>query len=160
MAGDDFAWLDATAQAELVRRGQVSPLELLEAAIARIEMLDGELNAVVSTRFEKARREAVTARGQGPFRGVSMPLKDFLCHTAGDPVYGGMRVLRDRDWRAPPDSYLAARLGDARRGARGTWRGRPAGRPLRWPRARSPSPTATTWRARSGSPRPPAGRSG
>ncbi|WP_410599372.1 amidase [Amycolatopsis sp. lyj-90] len=110
MAGDDFTWLDATAQAELVRTGQVAPLELLDAAIARIEKLDGELNAVVSTRFEQARREAVTARGPGPFRGVPMLLKDFLCHTAGDPVHGGMRALWERDWRAQSDSYLAARL--------------------------------------------------
>ncbi|OXM52887.1 amidase [Amycolatopsis alba DSM 44262] len=110
MTGDDFTWLDATAQAELVRTGQVSPLELLDAAIARIEKLDVALNAVVSTRFDQARREAVTARAQGPFHGVPMLLKDFLCHTAGDPVHGGMRVLRDRDWRAPSDSYLAARL--------------------------------------------------
>ncbi|MFD9888135.1 amidase [Amycolatopsis sp. NPDC059027] len=104
---DEFAWLDATAQADLVRRGEVTPRELLDAAIARIERLDGELNAVVSTRFEQARREVAA---DGPFRGVPMLLKDFLCHTAGDPVHGGMRVLRERDWRAPADSHLATRL--------------------------------------------------
>ncbi|GAA1948734.1 amidase [Amycolatopsis minnesotensis] len=105
----ELAWLDATAQADLVRRGVVTPLELLEAAIARIEDLDGEINAVVRGRFEQARREAATVEG-GPFRGVPMLLKDFLCHTAGEPVHGGMAVLRDRDWRAAEDSYLAARL--------------------------------------------------
>ncbi|MEK8169036.1 amidase family protein [Streptomyces sp. M19] len=57
-AADELAWLDATAQADLVRRGVLTPLELVEAAIARIERLDGELNAVTTTRFEKARREA------------------------------------------------------------------------------------------------------
>ncbi len=40
----------------------------------------------------------------GPFRGVPMLLKDALCQTAGDPYYGGMRALRDRDWRAHEDS--------------------------------------------------------
>lgn len=106
---DDLTWLDATAQAELVRRGELTPLELLEAAIVRIEKLNGELNAVVSKRFEQARLDAAIVQN-GPFRGVPMLLKDFLCYTAGDPVHGGMRVLHDRDWRAKEDSYLAARL--------------------------------------------------
>ncbi|GAA4531573.1 amidase [Amycolatopsis samaneae] len=108
----ELAWLDATAQAGFVRRGEVTPRELLDAAIERIEKLDGELNAVVSTRFERAREEAA-APGDGPFRGVPMLLKDFLCHTAGDPVHGGLRALHERDWRAPADSYLAKRLRDA-----------------------------------------------
>jgi amidase len=106
---DELTWLDATAQAELVRRGDVTPLELLDAAITRIEKLNGELNAVISRRFDKAREEAATVP-DGPFRGVPMLLKDFLCNTEGDPVYGGMRVLRDRDWRADEDSHLATRL--------------------------------------------------
>jgi amidase len=105
----DLAWLDATAQAELVRSGQLTPLELVDAAIARIEARDGALNAVVSTRFEQARAESATVP-DGPFRGVPMLLKDFLAHTAGDPVHGGLRVLHERDWRAPADSHLARRL--------------------------------------------------
>lgn len=106
---DELVWLDATAQAELVRHGQVTPLELLDAAIQRIDKLNGALNAVVSTRFDQARREAA-APGDGPFHGVPMLLKDFLCHTKGDPVHGAMRVLKDRDWRATEDSHLATRL--------------------------------------------------
>ena len=47
--------LDATAQAELVRRGEVTPLELVDAAIARIEKLDPELGAVITRQFERAR---------------------------------------------------------------------------------------------------------
>ncbi|WP_204323313.1 hypothetical protein, partial [Streptococcus pneumoniae] len=46
--GDAFATLDATAQAELVRRGEVKPVELLEAAIARIDALNPALNAIVT----------------------------------------------------------------------------------------------------------------
>jgi amidase len=109
MTTEDLSWLDATAQAELVRQGEVTPLELLDAAITRIEQLNGALNVVVSKRFEQARREAAIVQN-GPFRGVPMLLKDFLCYTAGDPVHGGMRVLHERDWRAEEDSYLAARL--------------------------------------------------
>ena len=52
---DDFAWMDATAQAELVRKKEVQPIELVEAAIARIERLNPTLNAVVTPMFELAR---------------------------------------------------------------------------------------------------------
>jgi amidase len=55
---DDTAWLDATAQAELVRSNEVSPSELVDAAIARIEKLNPELNAVIHELFERARNEA------------------------------------------------------------------------------------------------------
>ncbi|SEP39386.1 amidase [Amycolatopsis saalfeldensis] len=105
----ELRWLDATAQADLVRQGLVTPLELLDAAIARIEEHNGDLNAVVSTRFEQARSDAASTT-EGPFQGVPMLLKDFLAHWAGDPVHGGMRLLRDRDWRASENSHLATRL--------------------------------------------------
>ena len=64
---DTDAWLDATAQAELVARGDVSPAELVDAAIARIEALNPALNAVIHERFERARAEApptATCRGR------------------------------------------------------------------------------------------------
>ena len=52
----DTRWLDATQQAELIRTGEVSPKELVEAAIARIEELNPELNAVIRTRFDRLRQ--------------------------------------------------------------------------------------------------------
>src|SRR5215204_4632775 len=55
---DDLAFMDATAQAELVSRGHVRPGELVDAAIDRIEKFNGELNAVVTPLFEKARAAA------------------------------------------------------------------------------------------------------
>ncbi|MGW1604843.1 amidase [Streptomyces eurythermus] len=112
--GEELAWLDATAQADLVRRGVLSPAELVEAAIERIERLNGKLNAVITPLYEKARAEAMAGTlPDGPFRGVPMLLKDILCDSAGDPAYGGMRALRDRDWRATEDSTLAARFRSA-----------------------------------------------
>ena len=51
----DLAFLDATAQAELVRRGEVTPLDLVDAAIARIERANPVLNAVVTPTFDRAR---------------------------------------------------------------------------------------------------------
>jgi amidase len=46
----------------------------------------------------------------GPFHGVPLLLKDYLCHTAGDPYYAGTRFLIDLDWREQHDTYLAAKF--------------------------------------------------
>lgn len=102
----DAAFLDATAQAELVRTGQATPLELVDAAIERIERLNPQLNAVIHERFEKARAEAQGDVPDGPFRGVPYVHKDLDGYSAGDPYYGGTRFLRDHDWRPAHDSYL------------------------------------------------------
>ncbi len=109
--GDAFADLDATAQAELVRRGDASANELVEAAIARIERLNPRLNAVIHRLYDAARREAASpALPDGPFRGVPFLMKDVLCHTAGDPFHCGLRVLKDLAWTEAQDAYLAARF--------------------------------------------------
>ena len=108
----DLAALDATAQAQLVRDGDASPLELVDAAIARIEKLDPELNAVIHPLFERAR---TTARGPlaGPFAGVPMVVKDLDGYLAGAPLHLGNRLLRDLGYVADEDSYLFAKLQQA-----------------------------------------------
>lgn len=106
-------FLDATAQAELVRSGEASPSELVEAAIARVEELNGELNAVIHPLFEKARAAAATDLPDGPFRGVPIVLKDHDGESAGDPVCHGMQILKDAGLTGERDSYLFARLRDA-----------------------------------------------
>ncbi len=86
MSSAELARLDAIAQAELVRRGEVTPLELVDAAIERIEKLNPELNAVITPLYEKARAAARHPNlPQGPFRGVPGLVQDAVCHTAGDP---------------------------------------------------------------------------
>jgi amidase len=105
----DLAWLDATAQADLVRRGDVTPAELVDAAIARIERLNPALNAVIHPLFARA-REAAQAPADGPFRGVPLLLKDLMCLSAGDPIHMGTRFLRDLGMVSPHDSYLAQRF--------------------------------------------------
>lgn len=107
---DDLARLDATAQAELVRSGQASPSELVEAAIARIEACDRQLNAVIHPRFDKARAEAAGELPDGPFRGVPMVIKDLACETAGDPIHEGMVFLKRLGQTADADTELAARF--------------------------------------------------
>ncbi len=105
--------LDATAQAELVRKGEVSALELVDDAIARVEKLDSELNAVIHRRFEKARAEASGTLPDGPFRGVPLLLKDLLAGIEGDPHHEGMRFLRDAGYRADHTDALAQKYLDA-----------------------------------------------
>ena len=105
---DELASLDATAQAELVARGALSARDLVEAAIERIERVDGRLNAVIHRRFERARDEAPHVTG--PFAGVPFLVKDAVCHTAGDPFHCGMQVLKDAGWVEPSDTWLAARF--------------------------------------------------
>jgi len=69
--------LDATGQAELVRRGEVSALELVDDAIGKIERLNPTLNAVIHKHFERARTQTAGALPDGPFRGVPFLLKDL-----------------------------------------------------------------------------------
>jgi amidase len=98
-------WLDATAQAELVRRGEVSPKELTEAAIARIEAVNPRLNAVIRDRFDAARLEAEGDLPDGPFRGVPILFKDLGCMVEGEPTAFGLGPLREL--AMPVTSYLA-----------------------------------------------------
>jgi amidase len=97
--------LDGMGQAELVRTGQVSAGELVDAAITRIEKINPLLNAVITPLFDKARQ---TTPAAGPFAGVPMLLKDLACHSAGDAMYEGMGFLRAAGWVEEEDSYLAA----------------------------------------------------
>jgi amidase len=98
---------DATGLAELVRRGDVRPIELVDAAIARIEALDPRLNSVIHRQFDRAREDALGPLPDGPFRGVPFLIKDIGCAEAGEPHHEGMRALRDAGWRANADSALA-----------------------------------------------------
>ncbi len=107
---DDFARMDATAQAALVRDGDASPAELAEAAIARIEALNPELNAVIHPLFEKGLEAAKGDLPDGPFRGVPFLLKDLLAHSAGDPFHEGMKHLRDLAWTEAQDTELVRRF--------------------------------------------------
>jgi amidase len=101
----ETTWLDATAQADLVRRGEVSPKELVAAAIAAIEAVNPELDAVIRTRFDAARQEADGDLPDGPFRGVPILYKDLGCTVAGEPTAFGVGPMHEVAW--PVTSYLA-----------------------------------------------------
>jgi amidase len=83
----------------------------VDAAIARIEKENAELNAVIHLSFEKARAQAsAPSLPHGPLRGVPFLMKDLGGQTAGDPYHAGMRFLRNAAWREAEDSYFAAKL--------------------------------------------------
>jgi len=103
--------MDATAQAELVRSGEASPTELVEDAIANVEALNPELNAVIHELFDEGREAAESPDlPDGPFKGVPFLFKDIGASYAGQPFHLGMQALKDADFRAPVDSYLAERF--------------------------------------------------
>jgi amidase len=110
---DELATMDATAQADLVRSGQATPAELVQAAIERVEAMNGELNAVVHPLFDRAREQASGELPDGPFRGVPMLHKDLGAHFAGEPYHEGIKHLRDLGWEEPRNSWLAERWRDA-----------------------------------------------
>ena len=101
----ETTWLDATAQAELIRRGEISAVDLVDAAIGRIEAVNPKLDAVIRTRFDRARAEAAGGLPDGPFRGVPFLFKDLGCKVAGEATAFGVGPMRDQPW--PVTSYLA-----------------------------------------------------
>jgi amidase len=107
VAVDEFAWLDATAQAEMVTRGDVSPVELVAAAIHRIESLNPKINAVITPMYEKGVAAATANPPHGPFRGVPFLLKDLLASESGTRLTNGSAFLGD--FIATGDSELVQR---------------------------------------------------
>jgi aspartyl-tRNA(Asn)/glutamyl-tRNA(Gln) amidotransferase subunit A len=105
---------DATALAEKFRARQLSPVEVTEAYLARIEETEPRLHAYITVTAESARKAAHAAEGEimggrwrGPFHGVPIALKD-LCNTKGITTTSGSRVLADH---VPDhDSTVWARL--------------------------------------------------
>ena len=108
MTGLGDVWkLDATSQAELVRQGDVTALELVDAAIGRIERRNPALNAVVHPMFEQARTAAAGDLPNGPFRGVPFFLKDLAAEFGGEPMTEGSEFLAG--YVSDGDSELVAR---------------------------------------------------
>ena len=104
---EETAWMDATSQAELIRKGEVTPTELVEAAIERIERVNPRINAVITPMFDEARATANGDLPDGPFTGVPFLLKDLLASYAGVRMASGSAFLAD--FIAPHDSELVSR---------------------------------------------------
>lgn len=111
-SSDEWAALDATAQASLVATRAASPRELVGAACRRIERVDPALGAVPIRLFDEARAEADRpgASARGAFFGVPFLMKDVGARQVGQPYYAANRALREVDHRADADTPLGARF--------------------------------------------------
>ena len=94
LAAPDLARLDALAQADLVAKGEATALELVNAAIARIEKVNGQVNAVVTELYDRAREAARGELPKGPFTGVPNLVKD-LNSLAGTRLTNGSRMFAE-----------------------------------------------------------------
>ena len=99
---------DGVGLAELVRAGMVSPLDLLDAAIARIEARNPEINAVVTQLYDRGRKAIAEGLPEGPLMGVPYLLKELSASLAGVATTRGSRFFADQ---VPPrDSEIVRRL--------------------------------------------------
>jgi amidase len=108
---EETRWIDATGQAALVANGDVTPVELLEAAIERIEQSNPAVNAVVIEWFEHARSVAAGPDlPNGPFRGVPFLLKDLYSSFAGQTLSNGNVALKAAGKLDAADTSLVGRF--------------------------------------------------
>jgi amidase len=108
-AFDDYEQFDGVGLAELVRQGKVTPTQLLEAAIERVEARNPAVNAVVMPLYDHARRAIADGLPDGPLRGVPFLVKDLTAVVAGVRMTRGSRFFAD----SPPataDSEHVMRL--------------------------------------------------
>ncbi len=102
--------LDATAQAEAVRRGDTTPEALLDLALRRVARLNPSLNAVIAIFEEQARAQIASLDPEAPFAGVPILLKDAAQELAGTPYALGTRVLKDAGYVSPDTTEVTRRL--------------------------------------------------
>jgi amidase len=107
MRADEYIEHDATSLAALVRKGEVTPTELLELAITRIEADNPRVNAVIRRMTEEARAAVAQGLPEGPLRGVPFLLKDLGADWAGVPSTMGSRFFADH--RPTVDSEIVRR---------------------------------------------------
>jgi amidase len=108
MSSDDFAHLDAVGTAETIRTGQASCQEVFDAAVARLERFNPEINAVILPNIDQA-RDSLDSLPDGPFRGVPFLIKDLWACEAGRPHHQGVQALRRAGVNATETSHLVER---------------------------------------------------
>ena len=91
MSFKEYSEYDGVGLAALVDKGEVTPVELIDAAIERTEKHNGAINAVVYKAYDEARTAAAGRLPNGPFRGVPFLVKDLLINVAGWPRTSGSR---------------------------------------------------------------------
>lgn len=92
----EYSAFDGLGLADLIRRGDVSAVEVLEAAIFRIEAVNPKLNAVIRPLFDRARQTLDKSVPNGAFSGVPFLVKDLLAQIDGVPTGNGNRLWATR----------------------------------------------------------------
>jgi len=100
--------LDGIAQADLIRKGEISPLELVNLSIDAIEQLNPQLNAVITPMYEEGRQAAEKVDKTAPFAGVPMLLKDGIAAYKGVRMTSGSGLFQN--FKPHYDSELVARF--------------------------------------------------
>lgn len=113
MSVEGLLWeYDAIGLADFIRKGEISPSELVEAAIGRAERVDPTINAIAEKTYERARERARTVDRDAPLAGVPFAIKDIGIAQKGVPTHAGSRVppfVPDCD-SVLTERYLAAGL--------------------------------------------------
>ncbi len=105
----EYEQYDALGLAELVRRKEVTPAELLEAAIGRVEARNPAVNAVIMKLYDYGRKAIADGLPDGPLRGVPFLMKDLTSPVAGVRMTRGSRFFADTP-PSPADSEHVKRL--------------------------------------------------
>ncbi|GAA3645202.1 amidase [Nocardioides ginsengisoli] len=103
------AWLDARALADLVHRGELRPVDLVEDAVARVEELNPTLNAVIIPDYERALEAARATDPALPFAGVPILLKDLCTEADGLRCCEGSAFLADHVSRGDQENVRRLR---------------------------------------------------
>ena len=113
MAGDDLLFRSASAQAALVRSGELSARELVEASLARIEALDGRVNAftLVDADGALAAADAIAPGDQRPFAGCRSASRTWRAPVAGLVMSNGSDLYGD--YTPDYDANVVRRIRDA-----------------------------------------------
>jgi len=104
----EYATFDGLGLAELIRRKEVKPRELVDLALQAIQQVNPELNAVIASIIESADQVDESSLPDGPFRGVPFLIKDLVVHAAGIPTDMGSRFTQNVEF--PHDTELMARF--------------------------------------------------
>ncbi len=91
----EYTKFDAVGIADLIKKGEISPIEVLEEAITRTEKINPKINAVITKMYEEAKDSIGQGLPDGPFKGVPIMLKDILQLYKGVKYTLGSKLFKD-----------------------------------------------------------------
>jgi len=94
LSSEEYKSYDLVGLSQLVAKGDVSPVEMIETAIREIEALNPKLNAVVVTQFEAALDEIKNRKDMPRFLGMPYLAKDLHAPVKGLPLANGSKLLQ------------------------------------------------------------------